>query len=270
VSQSINIRAMQWAYDRDGLGVTAKAVLMTFAMHANAQGYSWPGVGFIASTWRMDRKTVRRQIEALLSLGVIRPTKKRCGATGQVKVYRLPKIAYESGCQRHPFENDESGAKESLKSPISGGGFPPNKEQGKLFLRDQPDTRIICRVPNEASDASEKIWEAYPRKIKKPDGLRAIRKALRKIDADALLAKTRAFAAAQKGGDICFCPHPATWFNAEQWADDASSWLQYGPRRKSGGAAITDPREDIKLPIWDGARPVKSKANYDVPEDELS
>jgi hypothetical protein len=81
MSQSVNIRALLWACQQDGLGVTAKAVLMTFAMHADERGYSWPGVERIASTWGMDRHTVRRQIGALLVERKILPTKKTRGST---------------------------------------------------------------------------------------------------------------------------------------------------------------------------------------------
>jgi hypothetical protein len=130
MSQAINLRALRWAYEQEGLSVTSKAVLLTFAIHANDRGYSWPGVDHIASTWRMDRKTVRRQIEQLIASRKIFRTKKRCGYTGQVKVYRLPKITYESGGKSTRLHNEESVDKESLKSPISGGEFPPNKEQG--------------------------------------------------------------------------------------------------------------------------------------------
>ena len=35
MSQAINIRALQWAFEQEELSVTAKAVLMTFAIHAN-------------------------------------------------------------------------------------------------------------------------------------------------------------------------------------------------------------------------------------------
>ena len=105
MNQSINLRALQWAYDQNDLGVTAKAVLVTLAMHANDQGYSWPGVERIASTWGMDRETVRRQIEALLVRRMIYHTKKRRGATGQVKVYRLPKITYRSGGKCRAFDS---------------------------------------------------------------------------------------------------------------------------------------------------------------------
>ena len=128
MSQSINIRALQWAYDQDDLARTAKVVLVTFAIHANAKGYTWPGVERIASTWGMDRETVRRQLAVLLVRRLIYRTKKRRGATGQVKVYRLPKITYESGGKCRPFGNHESGDKAGHKRGISGGESTPNNE----------------------------------------------------------------------------------------------------------------------------------------------
>jgi Helix-turn-helix domain len=135
----MNWRALQWAYEQDGLSVTAKAVLITFAMHANAHGYSWPAVDNIASRWGMDRKTVRRQIDVLLVRRLIHHTKKRCGATGQVKVYRLPKTTYESGGKSTCFRNNGSGAKESLKSPISGGKFPPNNDNDRTMNKNHDE-----------------------------------------------------------------------------------------------------------------------------------
>ena len=131
MSQSVNIRAVQWAYGQEGLSVTAKGVLMTFAIHANERGYTWPGVDHIAFIWGMDRKTVRRQIERLLVRRLIFRTKKRIGVTGQVKVYRLPKVTYGSGSKSTRLQNDETGAKESLKSPTSGGKFPPNNDNNR-------------------------------------------------------------------------------------------------------------------------------------------
>jgi len=128
MSQSINFRAVQWAYEQDDLNVTAKAVLMTFARHANERGYSWPGVERIAFTWGMDRETVRRQIEALLVRRKVYRTKKRRGATGQVKVYRLPKITYESGGKCRSFGNHESGGKARDKRGVSGGKSAPNND----------------------------------------------------------------------------------------------------------------------------------------------
>jgi hypothetical protein len=124
--QWINFRAFQWAYGQDDLNVTTKVVLIALAIHANERGYTWPGVERIASTWGMDRETVRRQIEALIVRRKIYRTKKRCGATGQVKVYRLPRITYESGGKSNSFEKDGSGGKARDKRGISGGKSVPN------------------------------------------------------------------------------------------------------------------------------------------------
>jgi hypothetical protein len=115
MSQSINFRALQWAYEQTDLGVTAKAVLMTFAMHADERGYSWPGVDHIASTWGMDRKTVRRGIAALIGKRTLFRTKAHRGATGQVKVYRLPKITWGIGGKSTRFENRQRVPKASHK-----------------------------------------------------------------------------------------------------------------------------------------------------------
>ncbi len=38
MNQSINLRALRWAYDQNDLSVTAKAVLITLAMHADEYG----------------------------------------------------------------------------------------------------------------------------------------------------------------------------------------------------------------------------------------
>ena len=62
-NQSINIRALQWAYAQDDLASTTKAVLVSFAIHADERGYTWPGADHIASRWGLNPTTVARQIK---------------------------------------------------------------------------------------------------------------------------------------------------------------------------------------------------------------
>ncbi|MEO5802569.1 MAG: hypothetical protein ABIR24_03500 [Verrucomicrobiota bacterium] len=69
----------------------------------------------------------------------------------------------------------------------------------------------------------EDIWEAYPLKKSKPDGLKAIGRALEKKSFDELLALTKQFATA-RNGDTAFCPNPSTWFNQERYNDDPETW----------------------------------------------
>jgi hypothetical protein len=115
VQQAINLRAFRWAYEQEGLSMTAKAVLLTFAVHANERGYTWPGVSHIAATWCIDPTTVRRQIRLLLVRRLICRTKKRVGMTGQGKVYRMPKITYERRAQcTTNNDNDEQSSSELI------------------------------------------------------------------------------------------------------------------------------------------------------------
>ena len=67
---------------------------------------------------------------------------------------------------------------------------------------------------------AEDIYKAYPRHVAKPPAIRAIVKALMKVDAKALLAKTKAYAASVEGMAKCFVPYPATFFNREMYNDD--------------------------------------------------
>ena len=114
---------------------------MTYARHADAKGYSWPGVERIASTWGMDRHTVRRQIRKLLARRKIFPTKKTRGTTGQVKVYRLPRITWESRRKSPRFENDESGEKAPYKRRTSGRKFPPKNDNNRTTNKNH-DQRV--------------------------------------------------------------------------------------------------------------------------------
>lgn len=103
-------------------------------------------------------------------------------------------------------------------SPPDGGG---------LSVPASPDEASTPITPTE-------IYDAYPRKVNRPAALRAIEKAIKAgAPASGLLERTRLYAAAvarwpadfrltREGRDLV--PHPATWFNAEGYADDEATW----------------------------------------------
>lgn len=71
----------------------------------------------------------------------------------------------------------------------------------------------------------ELIYDAYPKKVGKPEAFRAIRKALEKVGFDYLLEKTKAYAMAvsKTSVDSRYIPHPSTWYNQERFNDDIDS-----------------------------------------------
>jgi len=73
----------------------------------------------------------------------------------------------------------------------------------------------------------DKIYQAYPRKVGKAAAIKAITKALTKIDYNGLLNKVQAYANATAWQENrSLIPHPATWFNQERWLDDPKEWEQ--------------------------------------------
>ncbi len=121
--------------------------------------------------------------------------------------------------------------------PRTSSGCPPLPNPTGPYPTE-PDTEITSRSLSPPGGSApdlgrviEKIYQAYPRKVAKPDALRAIRRALSRIADPELLRLTRAYASARSTSDPRFTPHPATWFAGNRFLDDPSTWnpgLPYG------------------------------------------
>lgn len=88
-----------------------------------------------------------------------------------------------------------------------------------------PD-QVQVKIDQKKVEAEE-IYQLYPRKAKKPKALKAILKALNHVQGADLREKTAKFAELWKEAPADqwqFCPHPATWFNDEQYNDDPKEW----------------------------------------------
>jgi hypothetical protein len=128
-AQAVNVAAVAWAYGQVDLpSPIAKLILLVYAIHANGRGYTWPSTELVASIGCTDRGTVRRQIRTLLVRRLLSHTKKRFGSTGQVRVYRLPKITWESDAHSTALKGGQTGAKAVRKRCKSGTQSTTNKE----------------------------------------------------------------------------------------------------------------------------------------------
>ncbi len=110
--------------------------------------------------------------------------------------------------RRHARTNVDEGGQTATASRLSGHRQRQSTE-GEAEYRSK----------------EEEIYCAFPRKVGKPNALKAIRAALLKTPFDVLLQKTKDFATT-RNGDVSFCPHPATWFNQERYNDDPSTWAR--------------------------------------------
>lgn len=76
---------------------------------------------------------------------------------------------------------------------------------------------LLFAVPPQPRTAFDDFWAAYPRKVAKGDARRAWQKALRVASPAEIIAGALRYAKKAEPPFIC---HPATWLNAERWADE--------------------------------------------------
>ena len=97
-----------------------------------------------------------------------------------------------------------------------------------------------------ASNASDclSIYDAYPKKAERPEALKEIAVALKKVSRDELLTAVSQYAAAVLGwpeDEKKFVPSCGRWMKKERWLDDRSTWIKKSssnrssPQMKLGG-----------------------------------
>lgn len=109
------------------------------------------------------------------------------------------------------------GPYKGLFSPIGTG-----KGKGEGKKRESP----------EREKQAEEIYQAYPRREKKPDALRAILVAMDKCAPATLLERTRLYASIRPRDQ--WTPLPASWFNAERFNDDPENWKLKSESSRNG------------------------------------
>lgn len=228
------------------------AVFVAIAERADAAGKnSRPTVAEIARRSKTTRNTARAAIERGVEGGILiaRPDRgwdveileprdirkaTRRGKAGLSKARAAQRLSTDD-CST--FEHQRAQRLSTDRSTVEHVTTPP------------PLTTILTLVPPVAErsveDGFEQWWKVYPRRTAKGAAKKAwIRTAGVRPSLDAMLAATEAFAAERVGQNPKFTPYPATWLNAERWADER----ERGPRvivdEETGQRFIDDPDED--------------------------
>lgn len=133
------------------------------------------------------------------------------------------------------YEQDTEKPKEKPR-PSS----PPNRPAStpeSIFQIPGVDTVVSTDIGH-----FDHFWEAYPRKVKKPDARKAFAKAIRKAPFEEIIHGLEAYIRSKPAYQDW--AHPTSWLNGERWSDgdlaDASKRRDAGEdrtRRRAGLAA---------------------------------
>lgn len=186
----------------------------------------------------LDKGVLRRRNDgALYSARMVRDEENRVQARRRKQNQRLRQASRECHADVTPMSPRSS----SSSSSSDNTPLPPEGEESEELMLSGEEKKTRRAVLAEA----EEIYQAYPRKVGKPDALRAIAKALKKHSFDFLLEKVREYAGVRErsGEDPGFIPHPATWFNREQFNDDPSTWVRGGGGNQRPEPGVTPPAD---------------------------
>jgi hypothetical protein len=201
-------------------------LMVALADYCNDEGYCWPSQTSLAKRIRGTERGVIRMLDDLIAEGELEIHRKGGNGRGDTTIYLLAR--YSDGGVCTTFHYIGPGAKKDDPEAIKGATSPG---KGAVERKNHHST---------VSDGKPvvNIYDAYPRKIGRPAALKAIAKALKKIDPAKLLELTQAYAKAVVGSDPQFIPHPATWFNQERFNDDPATWQRATDKKSGGRSAI--------------------------------
>jgi len=215
----MSLKASAWAWDMPVNGLT-KLVLLAIADYAGRDNDSaWPSMDTLATRCGISRMTAVRAIRELQDKKLLEVESR----ANRTNLYRLPVADPEGYHSDRGYHTDTT--------------VVPHRYSGSTTQIPKPVTNQL-RTSHIPESEVEAIYDAYPRKVGRPNALKAIRKALKLesakkehgLSSKAFLEKTKLWATAceqriAKDPEAAqYIKHPATWFNQQCYLEPTSEW----------------------------------------------
>ena len=153
------------------------------------------------------------------------------GALGNHRRWHTEKGVVDASCTFCQGKHDRGSSRQPDRAPDTmpeSGASPPVPSRPAPKKQQPP----LPPKGGESNPAFDAFWAVYPRKVGKPNGLKAWRAALKRgHDPDKITAAARRYAETRRGQDAQYTAHPATWLNGERYndpepqvTDDEAGW----------------------------------------------
>lgn len=172
----------------------------------------------VARSLGLDRQRYVQILRKLLDYGVASKDEK----TGIVFCRRMVRDAELSKkraeCGKlggNPNLLNQNSSKREAKSNQNGKQNPTPSSSSSISLKKEK-----IKKEKNLEDAAERIWQAYPKKDGKLEGIKAILKRLHEgLSEDYLLARVKAYCVCCKGKDKSYVKNAQGWFNQARYLD---------------------------------------------------
>ena len=110
---------------------------------------------------------------------------------------------------------NQNSSKREAKSNQNGKQNPTPSSSSSISLKKEKNKK-----EKELEESAERIWQAYPKKDGKLEGIKAILKRLHEgLSEDYLLARVKAYCVCCKGKDKSYVKNAQGWFNQARYLD---------------------------------------------------
>lgn len=172
----------------------------------------------VARSLGLDRQRYVQILRKLLDYGVASKDEK----TGIIFCRRMVRDAELSRkraeCGKlggNPNLLNQNSSKREAKSNQNGKQNPTPSSSSSISLKKEK-----IKKEKNLEDAAERIWQAYPKKDGKLEGIKAILKRLHEgLSEDYLLARVKAYCVCCKGKDKSYVKNAQGWFNQARYLD---------------------------------------------------
>jgi hypothetical protein len=198
----MSIEAVSLVLNQSKATGRAKLVLLGIANHLGDQG-AWPSIATLARYANASERSVKRDLQELVELGELKIELQNAPTKQQYKT-NLYWITIPAG-----VTDSASGVTDWVSRGDSSG------KSGVTPVGTQNINLTIKELSKKTSnDGFDEFWKLYPKRIAKPDAIKAWKKAITKKPADELIALTKAYSESKLPGEP-YIPYPASWLNKE-------------------------------------------------------
>lgn len=254
---------MARVWDRSKHAGSELLMLLAIADFADDDGRAYPAVPTLAAKCRMTPRNANLILAALRRTGelVIRQNEGPKGTNLYQIIHASTPEAGFTPEERFTLKPTSPTPEAGFLKPLKPASDEPSvNHQEPSLPRNAKNPRRVCSpsASESADDGFASFWKRYPKKVAKPQAVKAWRKTkpTGQLLADLLAGLERHMASAdwQKDGGQ-FIPHPATWLNARRWEDEPdtcvpSGGADHGARPKAGD---TRTRHGVAEVFTDGA-----------------
>lgn len=198
--------------DLDGNAVRCFAVLDRIAGDDES---AWPSLALIGERMAGSDQVARRAIRKLVEVGAVAVVERFTDGGRQTSnVYVLAGDSPMTPC---PIESDSQAP---IKSDSQEGVDPDTQHESQRNESHTTESHSPSRsLDIDVPDPFDAFWACYPRKVAKPEAVKAWYKIKPRQHADVMAGLSTWCAYWSARGEPEFVPHPATWLRREGWAD---------------------------------------------------